>query len=74
MWVFFVRNDDAWVWLGSFMTTEKIKELLGPEKYKDKPIDRFEMTNIRAVHFLLHDHLDKGYDACSTYDNTLGKN
>ncbi|KAK5684837.1 hypothetical protein LTS10_002912 [Elasticomyces elasticus] len=36
-------------------------------------IDRFEMPNIRAVHFLLHDHLDRGYDSCSTYD-TLGKN
>ncbi|KAK4556757.1 hypothetical protein LTR86_006328 [Recurvomyces mirabilis] len=36
-------------------------------------IDRFEMPHIRAVHFLLHDHLDRGYDSCSTYD-TLGKN
>jgi hypothetical protein len=36
-------------------------------------IDRFEMPQIRAVHFLLHDHLDRGYDSCSTYD-TLGKN
>jgi hypothetical protein len=70
---FFVRNDDEWEWLRSFMTIEKVKELLGPEEYKDKPIDRFEMRNIRAVHFLLHDHLDRGYDACSTYD-TLGKN
>jgi len=70
---FFVRNEDEWEWLRSFLTIEKVKELLGPEEYKGKPIDRFEMPNIRAVHFLLHDHLDRGYDACSTYD-TLGKN
>jgi len=70
---FFVRNEDEWEWLRSLLTVEKIKELLGPEEYKGKPIDRFEMPNIRAVHFLLHDHLDRGYDACSTYD-TLGKN
>lgn len=69
----FVRNEDEWEWLRSLLTVEKIKELLGPEEYKGKPIDRFEMPNIRAVHFLLHDHLDRGYDACSTYD-TLGKN
>ena len=70
---FFVRHDDEWEWLRSFLTIDKIKELLGPEEYKGKRIDRFEMKNIRAVHFLLHDHLDRGYDACSTYD-TLGKN
>lgn len=69
----FVRHDDEWDWLRSFLTVEKIRELLGPEENHGKPIDRFEMPNIKAVHFLLHDHLDRGYDACSTYD-TLGKN
>ncbi|KAF1987325.1 DUF1446-domain-containing protein [Aulographum hederae CBS 113979] len=69
----FVRHDDEWDWLRSFLTVAKIRELLGPEEDTGKPIDRFEMPNIRAVHFLLHDHLDRGYDACSTYD-TLGKN
>lgn len=70
----FVRHDDEWDWLRSFLTVDRIKELLGPlEAPKSKSIDRFELKNIRAVHFLLHDHLDRGYDACSTYD-TLGKN
>lgn len=70
---FFVRHDDEWDWLRSFLTIPKIIELLGPQEYKGKPIDRFEMPHLRAVHFLLHDHLDRGYNACSTYD-TLGKN
>ncbi|KAF2803047.1 DUF1446-domain-containing protein [Mytilinidion resinicola] len=70
---FFVRHDDEWDWLRSFLTIDRIKELLGPQEYKGKPIDRFELPNINAVHFLLHDHLDRGYNACSTYD-TLGKN
>ncbi|KAH7129382.1 hypothetical protein B0J13DRAFT_136948 [Dactylonectria estremocensis] len=70
---FFVRHDDEWDWLRSFLTVDKIKELLGPEEYKGKPIDRFEIPGIKAVHFLLHDHLDRGYNGCSTYD-TLGKN
>ncbi|KAF2794142.1 DUF1446-domain-containing protein [Melanomma pulvis-pyrius CBS 109.77] len=70
---FFVRNDDEWDWLRSFMTIERVKQLLGPEEYKGKPIDRFELPGINAVHFLLHDHLDRGYNACSNYD-TLGKN
>ncbi|KXJ85752.1 hypothetical protein Micbo1qcDRAFT_102987, partial [Microdochium bolleyi] len=61
---FFVKHDDEWDWLRSLMTVCKIRELLGPEEDKGKPIDRFEMPNIKAVHFLLHDHLDRGYDAC----------
>lgn len=69
---FFVRHDDEWDWLRSFLTIERIKLLLGAEEYKGKPIDRFELPGIRAVHFLLHDHLDRGYNACSNYD-TLGK-
>jgi len=69
---FFVRRDDEWDWLRSLLTTLKIKQLLGPE-YNGKAIDRFEIPGIRAVHFLLHDHLDRGWSATSTYDG-LGKN
>ena len=78
---FFVRpspDNELWDWLRTTLTINKIKELLGPEEVHKfgKPelrADRFEMPGIRAVHFLLHDHLDRGYDSCSTYD-TLGKN
>jgi hypothetical protein len=49
-----------------------MKSLLGPE-YNGKEVERFEMKNIRAVHFQLHDHLDGSYNASSTYDG-LGKN
>lgn len=30
-------------------------------------------VNTKAVHFLLRDHLDRGFNSTSTYD-TLGKN
>lgn len=59
-------------WLRSLLTTDKVRELLEGEYHGGK-IERFEMENIRAVHFLLVDHLDRGLNACSTY-NTLGKN
>jgi hypothetical protein len=57
---YWVRHDDEYSWLCSLLTVEKIKELLGPEEYTGAPIDRFEMPNIRAVHFLIHDHLHGG--------------
>lgn len=68
----FVRHDDEWNWLRSLLTIPKIKELLDQE-YHGGGVERFEMPGIRAVHFLLVDHLDRGFNACSTYD-TLGKN
>jgi hypothetical protein len=68
----FVRHQDEWDWLRSLMTIPMIKQLLGPE-YNGKDVDRFEIPALRAVHFLLHDHLDRGWGAGSTYDG-LGKN
>lgn len=70
---FFVSDDEQWDWLRSFLTIEKLKELLGPEDWSGGRIDRFEMKKIRAVHFLLKDHLDRGYNSGSKLD-TLAKN
>ncbi|KAK1976264.1 hypothetical protein LZ30DRAFT_603827 [Colletotrichum cereale] len=69
---FFVRNADEWDWLRSLLTIGKIRELLG-EDDKGKPIFRFELPHLFAVHFLLKDHLDRGVTASSSYD-FLSKN
>lgn len=69
---FFVRHDDEWDWLRCLLTVEKMKDLLGDD-YEGKPIDRFEMAGLRAVHFLLHDHLNGGYNSGYSLD-ILGKN
>ncbi|KAH7371128.1 hypothetical protein BKA66DRAFT_591429 [Pyrenochaeta sp. MPI-SDFR-AT-0127] len=69
---FFVRSADEWDWLRSLLTIEKVRELLGNDD-TGKPIHRFELPNIWAVHFLLKDHLDRGVASSSTYD-VLGKN
>ncbi|PGH20755.1 hypothetical protein AJ80_03515 [Polytolypa hystricis UAMH7299] len=70
---FFVRHADEYAWLCTFLTIDKIRELLAEDYKPGTKIDRFEMAGLKAVHFLLHDHLDRGYNACSKYD-TLGKN
>jgi hypothetical protein len=70
---FFVANAEQWDWLRSFLTVEKLTELLGKHEYSGNRIDRFEMENLRAVHFLLKDHLDRGYNSGSKLD-TLAKN
>lgn len=42
-------------------------------EYKGKSIDRFELPYARAVHFLLHEHLDRDVSCSSSYD-FLAKN
>ncbi|CAG9956146.1 unnamed protein product [Clonostachys rosea f. rosea IK726] len=69
---FYVRHDDEWDWLRSVLTIDKINQLLEGSN-KGKKIERFEIPGIRAVHFLLRDHLDRGFNSTSEYD-TLGKN
>ena len=68
---FFTRDASEWPWLRSLLSTEKLIELMGDD-YKQQKIDRMEFPNLWAVHFLLHDHLDRGVTANATYD-ILGK-
>jgi len=69
----FVRHDDEWEWLRSLLSVEKMKQLLGRE-YNGKEVDRFEIPGLRAVHFLLHDHIrGGGWASTSTLDG-LAKN
>jgi len=68
---FFVRHDDEWDWLRSLFSTETFIKLMAKE-HRGQKIDRMEFPNIWAVHFLVHDHLDRGVTANATYD-VLGK-
>jgi hypothetical protein len=68
----FVRYADEWDWLRSTLSTERLQSLL-EQDYTGKPILRFELPHVRAVHFLLKDHLDRGYNAGAGLD-CLGKN
>ncbi|KAF2668097.1 DUF1446 domain-containing protein [Microthyrium microscopicum] len=69
---FWVRSDEEFEWLRTLLSVDTIKKLLADE-YNGKEIDRFELPKARAVHFLLHDHLDRGVSCTSSYD-FLGKN
>ncbi|KPM41136.1 hypothetical protein AK830_g5383 [Neonectria ditissima] len=69
----FVADDEQWEWLRALLTISKLKELLGTHEYSGGRVDRFELPNVRAVHFLLKNHLDRGYNSGSKLD-TLAKN
>ncbi|KAH6898121.1 hypothetical protein B0T10DRAFT_577622 [Thelonectria olida] len=67
----FVRHEDEWDWFRTMLSTAKLRELLGKDDVGHQ-IDRSEMPNIRVVHFLLKDHLDRGFNSRSSF-NSLGK-
>ncbi|OJZ88559.1 hypothetical protein ASPFODRAFT_31535 [Aspergillus luchuensis CBS 106.47] len=72
---FWVRHADEYRWLRSLLSVSGIKELLG-EKYTANPelrVERFELQNLRAVHFLFRNLLDRGVGVTTTVD-FLGKN
>lgn len=69
---FFVRYPDEFAWLQSLLSTSFMKDLLAAE-YKGGRIERCEFPGLRAVHFLLKDHLDRGVGITTSVD-FLGKN
>ena len=73
---FWVEHADEYSWLQNLLSIETIKVLLGKEytDRKDKmDIERFELPNLKGVHFLLRNFLDRGVTSTSGID-FLGKN
>ncbi|KAL2827523.1 hypothetical protein BDW59DRAFT_179069 [Aspergillus cavernicola] len=70
---FWVRHSDEYTWLRTLLTIEKITELLGPEYNNNITIERFELPNLRGVHFLFRNLLDRGVSVTTEVD-FLGKN
>jgi hypothetical protein len=69
---FWVRYQDEYAWLQNLLSVDTMKYLLADE-YKGGRIERCEFGGLRAVHFLLKDHLDRGV-SCTTNVDFLGKN
>ena len=63
----FARSDEAWAWLDSFLTTEKLCELL-PETAA-LSVDRYRLPSIRSLNFVIHDLLQEGVAASTRQDS-----
>ena len=74
---FWVRHSDEYAWLRNLLSIPTIKVLLGKEYDESRvpmiEVERFELPNLRAVHFLFRNLLDRGATSTSTVD-FLGKN
>lgn len=52
------RSDDEYAWLDSFLSTDKLKELL-PEA-ADLEVHRYRLPNLRAINFVIEGLLGRG--------------
>jgi len=64
------RTSEAYTELKAKATAERVKKLLGP--LVRGPVERFELDNISALNFVLHDALDGGATRSLRID-ALGK-
>jgi len=62
----FARTDEAWAWLDSFLTAEKLAELL-PEAAPLR-IDRHRLASFRSLNFVIHGLLEEGVAASTRKD------
>ncbi|KAG7097618.1 hypothetical protein E1B28_004951 [Marasmius oreades] len=63
-----VHQDDEFQWLQSFLTIERFQLLLGKDHKPDFRYARFEMPEIRVVHFVVYGILEKGVSSSSVID------
>ncbi|KPI34557.1 uncharacterized protein AB675_7411 [Cyphellophora attinorum] len=70
-------SAQIYTWLRNLLSIETIKTLLGDEYDESRrpkiEIERFELPNLRGVHFLFRNLLDRGVTSTSSVD-FLGKN
>ena len=62
----FARTDEAWAWLDSFLTVERLRGLL-PE-LEPLPVERFRLPGLRSLNFIIHGLLEEGVAASTRQD------
>jgi hypothetical protein len=68
----FVQTDEEWDWLRTYLTRGKMQELMGDDWRKEYYIERVELPNIKAVHFVVYGPLSRGVSSSPLLD-ALGK-
>ncbi|GLA30610.1 hypothetical protein ACMYSQ_007764 [Aspergillus niger] len=64
----FVTNPNHWLWLRSYLTRDRMRELIGGDWNDSFFIERVEFPNILAVHFVIYGILGRGVSSSSRLD------
>ncbi len=68
----FVRSADRWPWFQSFMTRDRLRQLMGRDWKEEYHVERVEFPGIWAVHFVVYGILGRGASSSRLLDQ-LGK-
>lgn len=68
----FVQTAEQWEWFRSFMTRDRLKQLMGKDWKDEYFIERVEFPKIYAVHFVVYGPLGRGVSSSRLLD-CLGK-
>jgi hypothetical protein len=60
------RSDEAYGWLDSFLTVDRLQRMLPDAVGHD--IDRFALPNLRAINFVIRGYLDEGVASSTQWD------
>lgn len=65
----FTDRPEIWEWFRSFLTLEKMKELVGRDWKDEYRIERVEFPTIYAIHFVIYGILGRGVSSSTLLDN-----
>lgn len=65
----FVRTDEQWEWLRLCRTKARLKAMMGLDWEDRLWIERCEMPNVCAVHFVIYGMLDRGVTSSKRLDS-----
>lgn len=68
----FVRKAEHYPWLQSFLTVQRMKDLMGEDWREEYFIERMEFQRLHAVHYVIYGPLGRGVSSCRLLD-ALGK-
>lgn len=64
----FVLQEKHWGWLQSFMTCDRMRQLIGKDWHDSFILERVEFPHIHAVHFVIYGILGRGVSSSSRLD------
>ena len=69
---FFVRHASHWPWLRTFLSRQRMQDLMGDDWRPEFFVERMEFEKLWAVHFVIYGPLGRGVSSCRLLD-CLGK-
>ncbi|PYI02330.1 DUF1446-domain-containing protein [Aspergillus sclerotiicarbonarius CBS 121057] len=64
----FVTDPSHWPWFRSYMTKDRMRQLIGKDWHDGFFLERVEFPNIKAVHFVIYGILGRGVSSSSRLD------